>query len=268
MPNIAIAQLSAASSLEDNVARATQAIHEAASKKADLVLFPEIHLSPFFPSQQSADAEPYLLDIGNPAITRLREACRAAGVFASPNIYLRHEGGNYDTSLLIDRNGEIVGQSMMVHITQQPGFYEQDYYAPSGEGFRVFDTEIGKIGIVICFDRHYPESFRTCVRAGADLVLVPTANMRGEPLDLFAWEMRAAAFQNSVYIAMCNRVGVEEHAAWGGHSMVAGPRGDLILETGDEESIRTAPYDLEFVRRERHENRFLKLYRAEAFELS
>lgn len=267
MPTIAIAQLSATPGLDDNLARATRAIHEAADKEADLVLFPEIHLSPFFPARRGEPAEQYLLDIDSPVIDRLRQACREAGIFASPNVYLRHEGGCYDTSLLIDRQGEILRQSMMVHITQQPGFYEQDYYAPSNEGFRVVDTEIGRIGIVICFDRHYPESFRTCVRAGADLVLVPTANMQGEPLDLFAWEMRVAAFQNSVYIAMCNRVGREEHATWGGHSMVAGPRGELILSAGEEEALKTVAYDLGVVRRERDENKFLKIYRGEAFKL-
>ena len=80
---------------------------------------------------------------------------------AVPNIYLNEGGRFYDASILIGRDGGIIGIQKMVHIAQMPQFYDQDYYTPSDEGFRVFDTDIGKIGIVVCFDRHYPESIRS-----------------------------------------------------------------------------------------------------------
>ena len=86
---------------------------------------------------------------------------------------------------------------------------ECDYYTPSEEGFQVFTTEFGKIGIVICFDRHLPESIRSCAAQGADLVIVPTANTKAEPLEMFEWEMRVQAYQNQTFVAMCNRVGKE-----------------------------------------------------------
>lgn len=268
MPSIAIAQLAASPGLERNIATAVNAIEESAKAGADIVLFPEIHLSPFFPYHRRADAAQYLLTMDHEGVARLQAACRSAGIFALPNFYLKQGEHCYDASVLIDRNGRVVGTSKMVHITQQPGFYEQDYYSPSPDGFQVFETEIGRIGVVICFDRHYPESVRTCVRRGADLVLVPTANLKGEPLDLFAWEMRIAAFQNSVYIAMCNRVGAEGDAVWGGHSMASDPEGRLLVQAGDEECLVLAQYDLDQVRQKRRENKFLPLYRAEAFELS
>lgn len=266
MPRLAIAQLAASPRLEDNLEKARRVIDEAARDGADLVLFPEVNLSPFFPSHPAGDASEYLVDMDDPAVRALREACRKAGVFALPNVYLREGDRNYDASILIDRGGEVLGISKMVHITQQPGFHEQDYYSPSDEGFRVFETEIGRIGVVICFDRHYPESIRTCVRRGADIVLVPTANLKGEPLDLFEWEMRVAAFQNSVYVAMCNRVGTEGRAAWGGHSIVAGPDADVLLRLGDAETVRAVNYDLGLVRSKRKENKFLPLFREEAFK--
>ena len=89
--------------------------------------------------------------------------------------------------LFIDNNGKIIGNQKMVHIARLEYFYEQDYYTPSEEGFNVFDTEFGKIGIVICFDRHYPESIRTSVLKGAELILIPTANTIDEPKELFKW---------------------------------------------------------------------------------
>jgi len=112
---------------------------------------------------------------------------------ASPNLYLETNEKAYDASLFIDRTGEILGISKMVHIMQSPYFYEQDYYTPSDDGFKVYDTPEGKIGVVICFDRHLPESIRSCVALGADLILIPTANIDGEPLDLFEWEIRVQA---------------------------------------------------------------------------
>ncbi len=119
--------------------------------------------------------------------------CHKKRIMASPNLYLETNEKAYDASLFIDRTGEILGISKMVHIMQSPYFYEQDYYTPSDDGFKVYDTPEGKIGVVICFDRHLPESIRSCVALGADLILIPTANIDGEPLDLFEWEIRVQA---------------------------------------------------------------------------
>lgn len=91
----------------------------------------------------------------------LQSASKRYNIISVPNIYLEEEGKPYDASLLIGKDGEIKGIQKMVHIAQARQFYEQDYYTPSNDGFKVFDTEYGKIGIVICFDRHYPESIRT-----------------------------------------------------------------------------------------------------------
>ena len=80
---------------------------------------------------------------------------------AAPNVYLKEGGRCFDATILIGRDGEIIGIQKMVHVAQAPQFNEQDYYTPSNDGFHVFQTDIGKIGIVVCFDRHYPESIRT-----------------------------------------------------------------------------------------------------------
>ena len=87
-------------------------------------------------------------------------------------------------------------------------------------GFKVFETEFGKLGIVVCFDRHYPESIRTEALKGADLILIPTVNTKAEPSEMFEWEVRVQAFQNSTIIAMCNRVGAEGDMDFSGESIV------------------------------------------------
>ena len=156
-------------------------IHKAAEQGADLICFPEIQLSPFFPQYMGLDVSGYLLQENDPAVRAVQAVCRENRIFASPNFYLQYGDRCYDTSLLIDDMGEIIGRQKMVHIAQCPCFYEQDYYAPSDEGFQVFDTPFGRIGIVVCFDRHYPESIRTEALRGADLILIPTANTTDEP---------------------------------------------------------------------------------------
>ena len=121
----------------------------------------------------------------------------------------------------------------MVHIAQADKFFEQDYYTPSDDGFKVFETEFGKLGIVICFDRDFPESIRSEALKGADLILIPTVNTKAEPSEMFEWELRVQAFQNSTIIAMCNRVGAEGDMDFSGESIVVDANGNVLAKADD-----------------------------------
>ena len=158
---IALFQMQSGSEISENLIKSIEAIREAAENGADLILFPEVHLTEFFPQYPGADAGRYAVGIDSDIVRQFRSVCRKYRIMAVPNIYLNEGGRFYDASILIGRDGGIIGIQKMVHIAQMPQFYEQDYYTPSDEGFRVFDTDIGKIGIVVCFDRHYPESIRS-----------------------------------------------------------------------------------------------------------
>lgn len=234
---LALAQMKMSESMERNLSESLRLIREAGAQGAALVCFPEIQLCPFFPQYAGQEVSGYVLREDSPEITAIREACRETGVHAATNFYLDYGGQRYDTSLLIDDQGAIIGRQKMVHIAQCPGFYEQDYYTPSDEGFQVFDTRLGRIGIVVCFDRHYPESIRTMALRGAELIIIPTANTVGEPSELFQWEIKIQAFQNSAYIAMCNRVGPEGDAIFLGESIVSGPYGETLALAGSEETL-------------------------------
>ena len=153
----------------------------------------------------------------------------------------------------------------MVHIVQVPYCYEQDYYAPSNSGFIVYHTSAGKVGVVICFDRHYPESIRTCVLKGADLIVIPTANYKDEPLELYEWELRVPAMQNGVFIAMCNRVGPEGEKHFCGESMVVDPDGEVLEKADDTEQILYADIDFERVHKSREVRPYLRLMRPETY---
>ena len=155
----------------------------------------------------------------------------------------------------------------MVHIVQASCFFEQDYYTPSDSGFQVFDTAIGKVGVVICFDRHFPESIRSCALKGAQLIVIPTANTRDEPLAMFEWELRVAAMQNGLYMAMCNRVGIEGEMDFCGESIVVDPNGDVLAKADDREQILYAELDFAKVIQAQKKRPYLTLRRPDVYDL-
>lgn len=212
---------------------------------SDLVFFPEIQLCPFFPQYEGKDVSKYCLKENAMELTAFCAKAAQHHYYLSPNVYMELTGKRYDTSLWINPKGEIVDYAKMVHIAQAKQFYEQDYYTPSDDGFKVFDTPHGKVGIVICYDRHLPESIRTCALMGAQLIIIPTANTKAEPMELFEWEIRVQAMQNQVFVAMCNRVGTEGEMTFSGESLVVAPNGSLICKVDDTEQILSCEIDLE-----------------------
>jgi len=253
-------------SVSDNFLKSLDAIEEAAKQGADLILFPELQLCPFFPQYEKLDASEYAMPIDHPYIRHLQEVCRTKHIMSAPNFYLLENGNTYDATVLIDRDGTILGTQKMVHIAQAKCFYEQDYYTPSDDGFHVFHTSLGNIGIVVCFDRHYPESIRTEALMGADLILIPTANTMDEPSEMFEWELRVQAFQNSVAAAMCNRVGTEGNMRFSGESMAVGPQGDVLCKTDETEQIRYVEMELSQVLACREGKNYTKLRREELYK--
>ena len=262
---LALAQYALDPDMGPNVHKALAMMKAASAQGTQMIIFPELCLSPFFPQFQARDALQYVLALGHDHIRQFQAACNQLKLLASPNVYLQQGDRRFDASLLITADGEIQGVSKMVHIAQIPAFYEQDYYTPSDTGFRVYDTSHGKIGLVVCFDRHYPESIRTCVLRGAELILIATANTTDEPRDLFECELRAAALQNGVFIAMCNRVGKEGDVTFCGDSTVVDPDGNVIVKAGEGEELVLADIDLSQVEAARRKRPYLSLRRPELY---
>lgn len=261
---LAMAQMSMSGSMDANLEKSLRMIE--AARGCDLLFFPEIQLTPFFPQYLGRNVDAYVLRQEDAPVRELCRAAREAGLYLSPNVYLEQAGQRYDTSLWVNPKGEIEGLAKMVHIAQAHQFYEQDYYTPSDEGFRVFDTPFGRVGIVICYDRHLPESVRTCTLMGADLILIPTANTAAEPMELFEWEIRVQAMQNSVFIAMCNRVGAEDEMEFAGESLVADPNGEIIVKAGAEEGLVIAEMELTQARTIRSRRPYLATRRPEWYQ--
>ncbi len=233
---IALAQLASSEHRPTNLERVLAALDEAAQQQADLVVFPEIVLDRFFPQQRCADltidARELAESVPGPTTELLMAKAREHELVVVFNLYeIDDQGRTFDSSPVIDADGRLLGVSRMIHITDYEAFHEQDYYHPGDTGAPVFDTKVGKIGVAICYDRHYPEYMRALALGGAELVLIPQAGALGEwPEGLFEAEVRTAAFQNGYFVALCNRVGVEEKLTFAGESFVSDPDGRVVVQ--------------------------------------
>mgnify|MGYP004462350993 FL=1 len=261
---LAMAQMSMSGSMDENLKKSLAFCDAAAG--SDLLFFPEVQLTPFFPQYAGRNVDAYAVPAGSPTVQAFADKAKERGLYLSPNMYLEQEGKRYDASLWLTPEGSCAGVAKMVHIMQAAQFYERDYYTPSEDGFLVFDAPWGRVGIVICFDRHLPESIRTCALKGADLVIIPTANTKAEPMELFEWEIRVQAMQNQIFVAMCNRVGREDGMDFAGESLIVHPSGDVIRKAGDREQLIVQELDLTEARLWREQKRpYLRQRRPECY---
>lgn len=231
-----------------NLEHALDAMGRARDAGADIVAFPELARERFFPQRRGVDVEDLAEPIPGPTTELLCERARALSLVTIFNMYERDEHGRrFDSSPVIDADGELLGVTRMVHITHFEGFYEQDYYDPGDRGAPVYETAAGRIGVAICYDRHYPEYMRALAGGGAELVVIPQAGTVGEwPEGLYEAEVRTAAFQNGYWVALCNRVGREDALDFAGESFVVDPEGQVTERApGGEDALLLADVDLD-----------------------
>jgi predicted amidohydrolase len=227
---IGLVQQHATPDKSQNVRRGLSAIDEAAAAGARIIVFAELAFERFHP-QRPASSDSLILaePVPGPTTDAFSERARQHRMVVVLNLYERDGGRAFDCSPVIDADGRLLGRTRMIHITDYTCFHEQGYYTPGDTGAPVYDTQHGRLGVAICYDRHYPEYMRALAIAGADLVVVPQAGVAGEwPEGLYEAELQVAAFQNGYYTALCNRVGKEDHLVFSGESFVCAPNGRVI----------------------------------------
>ena len=258
---IALVQQHASCDREANIRRGAAAFQEAARAGASLVAFSELAFLRFLP-QHPADAGSLALaeTVPGPTTAIFSELAREHGVVAVLNVFERDGDKTYDSSPVIDTDGRILGVVRMVQITEYPGFHERGFYAPGDRDRLVFETGVGKVGIAICYDRHFGEHMRLLALQGAELVVVPQAGTVGEwPPGLFEAELQVAAFQNGYFAALVNRVGKEEVDHFAGESFVADPDGRVIARAPrDKDALLVADCDLSRIPQSFAKRYFLK----------
>lgn len=227
---LALAQLAAGPDPAANLAAALAVMDRAAAAGARLVAFPELALLRFFPQWEQYAGAPGLAEpIPGPTTDRIAARAAEHGLVTVFNLYERDGERHYDSSPVFDADGTLLGVTRMVHITEYACFHEQAYYDPGDRGAPVYQTAVGRVGVAICYDRHYPEYMRALGVAGAELVVIPQAGALDEwPEGMYEAEVRTAAFQNGYFAVLCNRVGREERLTFAGESFVVGPDGAMV----------------------------------------
>ncbi len=265
---IALIQQHATHDKSENLRRGLASAEQAARAGAKLICFAELAFEHFHPQRQ-AGANPLELaePVPGPITQAFQKLAREYGVVTVLNLYERDGAHAYDSSPVIDADGTLLGRTRMVHITDYPCFHEQGYYTPGDTGAPVYDTRVGKIGVAICYDRHYPEYMRALALGGAELVIIPQAGAVDEwPEGLYEAELQVAAFQNGYFTALCNRVGKEDCLTFAGESFVCAPDGRVVARAPKgQDFLLYADVDLASTRESHARRLFLRHRRPELY---
>ena len=266
---IALIQQVASQDIKLNINKAVRSVKEAAGKRANIICFAELAFTPFYPQKPVGENKIKLAEtIPGHTTDMFSKLAKEFGVVIILNLYEKDGDNFYDSSPVINIDGNILGVTRMIHITDYTCFHEKGYYDPGNNGVPVYETKFGKIGIAICYDRHYPEYMRALALKGAEVVFIPQAGTIGEwPEGLYEAELRVTSFQNGYFSALCNRVGEEECLTFAGESFVCNPEGIVIakVKRGKEE-ILYCDIDPEKVKTSHAKKLFLKDRRPELYK--
>jgi predicted amidohydrolase len=250
---IALAQFAMTPSPDENLACALGYIQNAARSKADVVCLPELFRSPYFCVHEKSAR-----DYSEPAEGQVQDALSSAAkahniAIVGGSIYEKTSSGKlYNTSLVFNKTGEFLGTYRKVHIPHDPSFYEQHYFEPGDQGFKVFDLGFAKVGVLICYDQWFPEAARATVLAGAEILFYPTAIARVSEISPIegnwqsAWEtvQRGHAIANNVVVCAVNRVGTEGSSQFWGGSFISNAFGHILARGAESPGLVVAEVDL------------------------
>jgi beta-ureidopropionase len=233
------------SMIEEHIAQA----RAAAAAGAQVMCFQELFYGPYFCQVQDPKFYEYAEAIPQgPTTKRFQELARELGMVMVLPMYEQEQPGVlYNTAAVIDADGSYLGKYRKHHIPQVKGFWEKFYFRPGNLGYPVFQTAVGKVGVYICYDRHFPEGWRALGLGGAEVVFNPSATHRGLSAYLWKLEQPASAVANEYFIGAINRVGVEDLGDndFYGTSYFVDPEGKFVGETGDPYSPELIVRDLD-----------------------
>ena len=233
---------------ESMIAHHEQQARLAAAQGAKVICFQELFYGPYFCQVQEAKFYEYAEAVPGPVTERFAALAAELGmVMVLPVYELEQPGFLYNTAAVIDADGTYLGKYRKHHLPHLPGFWEKFYFRPGNAGYPVFDTAVGKVGVYICYDRHFPEGWRALGLNGAQIVFNPSATSAGLSDHLWKLEQPAAAVANQYYIGAINRVGIEEYGDddFYGTSYFVGPEGRLVGEAGDRYNGELVVRDLD-----------------------
>jgi beta-ureidopropionase len=250
-------------------------MRQAAAAGANVCCLQEIFYGPYFCAEQDVrwydTAEPLPPNKPGPTFLRMQSLAKELGMVLVVPIYEQEMPGVfYNTAFVIDEKGEYLGKYRKHHIPHcHPGFWEKFYFKPGNLGYPVFDTRFGKIGVYICYDRHFPEGARELGLNGAEIVFNPSATVAGLSEYLWRLEQPAHAVANQYFVGAINRVGTEKPWNIGefyGQSYFCDPRGQIMkIASRDKDEVVVADLDLDMIAQVRNVWQFYRDRRPESY---
>ncbi len=264
MIRIALAQIASSTDKSANLKLAKELLNEAQRRGARMIAFPEF-LMAFSPGSQSAeDLAELAEDIEGPFTSSLRAAARAAQVDVLATIYEKCSVPNrvYDTALWIDQEGDISAVYRKLHLYDALGFKESDKFVAGDDLTPPIATDIGRVGMMICYDLRFPELSRLLTLQGAEILVSPSGWVQGD-MKVEHWQtmIKARALENGCYVIAPDQVG----SIYIGHSMVADPFGRTIVDLGEREGIEVIELELKLVNDVREKLPLLKNRRTDVY---
>ena len=248
-------------------------IRQAAEAGARIVCLQELFNGPYFCAEQQVRWYDFTEPVPDgPTIRLMQDAARQHHVALIVPVYEREqEGVYYNTAAVISADGGYLGKYRKTHIPHvAPGFWEKFYFRPGNLGYPVFDVGVARIGVYICYDRHFPEGWRALGLAGAKIVFNPSATSRGLSAYLWNLEQPAAAVANEYFVGAINRVGVEELGdnSFYGSSYFVDPRGQLVGDAASDSKDEVIVRDLDMgvLKEVRHTWAFYRDRRPDSYE--
>jgi N-carbamoylputrescine amidase len=243
----------------------------AADDGARVMCFQELFYAPYFCQVQDDAHFDYAERIpdGDTMRTMTALAKETSMVLVVPIFEMEDHGHYYNTAAVIDADGTYLGKYRKTHIPHVNGFWEKYYFRPGNTGYPIFDTKAGRIGVYICYDRHFPEGWRALGLAGAKIVFNPSATSRGLSMHLWDLEQPASAVANEYFVGAINRVGKEPFGDndYYGSSYFVDPRGQFVGEKASdtEEELVVRDLDLEMIEAVRKTWAFYRDRRPDAY---
>jgi N-carbamoylputrescine amidase len=221
---------------------------EASALGARVICFQELFYGPYFCQVQDAQFYDYAESIPGPTTERFQALAAELGMVMVLPMYEEEQPGVlYNTAAVVDADGTYLGKYRKTHIPQVKGFWEKFYFRPGNLGYPVFDTAVGRVGVYICYDRHFPEGWRALGLAGAQLVFNPSATSRGLSMYLWNLEQPASAVANEYFVGAINRVGIEPLGDndFYGSTYFVDPRGQRVGEAATDKDEELVIRDLD-----------------------
>lgn len=270
----AITQTTWTGDKESMIAKHEQFARDAAADGAQIICFQELFYGPYFGIIEDAKYYDYAEPADGPIVQRFAKLAKELNLVIVLPIYEEDMPGvYYNTAVVVDADGTILGKYRKHHIPNLDRFWEKFYFRPGNLGYPVFDTAVGKVGVYICYDRHFPEGWRELGLNGAELVFNPSATKPGLSNRLWELEQPAAAAANQYFIAANNRIGTESDefgdlaVTFYGSSYFVDPRGNYVgdVASQDQTEIVTRDLDLDLIREVRNNWQFYRDRRPESY---